>query len=465
MRSPATAKLHMSAKSGSIYIDDGRADLPVPQEVRDLVGVLENAGFSAWTVGGGVRDALRGERPQDWDVATSARPPDVRRLFRRTVAIGIEHGTIGVIGKSGRMYEVTTFRRDVETFGRKARVVFAETLEEDLARRDFTMNAVAWHPESHELRDPHQGVSDLQNRVLRTVGEPAERFREDRLRVLRGLRFAGRFQLRIDPATWEAAVDSAPELHILSAERVREELWKVLGGQESPSTAVRLYGEAGVLRELYPELEVLRSDPSPAGPWEHTLRCVDAAPQVRVPVRVAALLHRCGIAAESNTGEAALRSAAVARDLLRRLKCSNADVDTVTHLIAQLPAIPSSMAADAEFRRWIRVVGVAYTGDLFKLARAACEADGQARGCADGLAETEARAAAVLASNPALGVGDLMIGGNDLRDAGIPAGRRYSTILSELLELVTDDPSMNERERLLGEVERIEARQRSENAG
>ncbi|MBW3572347.1 MAG: CCA tRNA nucleotidyltransferase, partial [Gemmatimonadetes bacterium] len=212
-----------------------RPDLHPPPEVPSIARTLRDAGFDTWAVGGAVRDALAGGRPGDWDLTTAARPGDVRRLFRRTVPVGIAHGTVGVLGRDGHLYEVTTFRRDVETDGRHARVIFADTVDDDLQRRDFTINAVAWHPLTHELRDPHGGVPDLREGILRTVGDPAERFREDRLRVLRALRFAGRFGLRIDGATWGAAREAAPELVHLSAERVREELLKVLRQVDPPS--------------------------------------------------------------------------------------------------------------------------------------------------------------------------------------------------------------------------------------
>src|SRR5690554_2547911 len=150
--------------------------LGAPDDLVDIVRRRERAGHPAWAVGGAVRDALAGIEPEDWDVATAARPEDVRRIFPRTVPVGIEHGTVGVLSRSGRMYEVTTFRRDVETFGRKARVRFSDSLEDDLERRDFTINAVAWHPLTGEVRDPHGGMDDLRDRVLRTVGEPRERF-------------------------------------------------------------------------------------------------------------------------------------------------------------------------------------------------------------------------------------------------------------------------------------------------
>ncbi len=154
---------------------------------------LEAGGFEAWGVGGAIRDAHMGVDRADWDIATDARPAQVRGLFPRTVPLGIEHGTVGVIAGDGTMYEVTTFRRDVETDGRHAVVEFAESIDEDLSRRDFTINAVAWRPATGELRDPFRGLADLDRGVLRAVGDPEQRFAEDYLRVLRGLRFAGRY--------------------------------------------------------------------------------------------------------------------------------------------------------------------------------------------------------------------------------------------------------------------------------
>ncbi|RMH16760.1 MAG: CCA tRNA nucleotidyltransferase, partial [Gemmatimonadetes bacterium] len=213
-----------------------------PGAVRWITETLEAAGFETWAVGGAVRDTLMGLPPGDWDLATRARPADVRRLFRRTVPIGVEHGTVGVLAGDGTLYELTTFRRDVETDGRHAVVAFADTLDEDLSRRDFTINAVAWHPLREEFHDPHGGREDIRRGVLRTVEEPERRFREDYLRILRGLRFAGRFGLDVDPATWEAMLEHRAGLAGLSAERVREELFKVLGDARA-SHALRLYGE------------------------------------------------------------------------------------------------------------------------------------------------------------------------------------------------------------------------------
>lgn len=434
-----------------------RAELHAPAEVRRIARRLQEEGFSAWAVGGAVRDALSGRVPGDWDLTTSARPGDVRRIFRRTVPIGIEHGTVGVIGKDGLMYEVTTFRRDVETFGRKARVAFSDTLEEDLQRRDFTINAVAWDPLTGEVRDPHGGARDLSDGVLRTVGEPSERFAEDRLRVLRALRFAGRFGLRVEPATWEAIRESADQLGKLSAERVREELYKVLGGQRTPSVSLRLYQLSGVLGALFPELQACVGAETGEGEdvWTHLVASTDAAPGHRLGLRLAALLHDIGMprARQDSGGGVAFPAhaeigAAIARELLRRLKSSNAEIDRVTHLVAQHAGLPAPSAPAPELRRWVRRVGPDFLNDLFRLRMAGCRARGP-RCDPSALRALHRRVRVLLRESPALELGDLAIGGADLRALGIPPGPLFGEILRDLLEQVTDDPTLNRRDRLL----------------
>src|SRR5215217_3074679 len=176
--------------------------LTPPDAILELARTLERAGHETWCVGGAVRDALLGHAGLDWDLATAARPEEVRRLFRHTVPVGIQFGTIGVLDRDRRMHEVTTFRRDVQTDGRHAVVEFGATLEEDLARRDFTINAIAYSPTRDELRDPFGGREDLGRGLIRAVGDPFDRMREDRLRALRAIRFAGRFEFAVDTPTW-----------------------------------------------------------------------------------------------------------------------------------------------------------------------------------------------------------------------------------------------------------------------
>ena len=345
-------------------------DLHPPGAVGWIARRLAEAGFETWAVGGAVRDAVHGNSPEDWDLATSARPRDVQRIFRRTVPVGVDHGTVGVLARDGHLYEVTTFRRDVETFGRRARVAFADNLEEDLERRDFTINALAWNPLTHELKDPHGGAADLQRRVLRTVGNPAERFAEDRLRVLRALRFAGRYGMDFDADTWRELQASAGLLDDLSAERVREELYKVLNGPEAPSRALQLYERSGVLAALYPELQACVGFADPSGAredlWSFQIAVVDALARGRTVLRLAALLHGIGRPVTGSDAEVtdddgvpahASAAASLAWGVMRRLKASNADADGVGHLVAQHASVPDARSDDARLRRWLSRVG------------------------------------------------------------------------------------------------------------
>ncbi len=408
-----------------------------PPAVRWIVRKLEGAGFETWAVGGAVRDALLGIPGGDWDLATRARPGEVRRVFRRTVPLGIEHGTVGVLSDEGVMYEVTTFRRDVETDGRHAVVAFADSLEEDLARRDFTVNAVAWHPLREELRDPLGGLADLERQILRAVGTPAQRFAEDRLRILRALRFASRFGLTVEGETWAALRAGVGELPHLSAERIREELLKVLEGDTAPSRALELYRESGALEVLYPELgELAGRAPSD---WAGALATLDHLPRGRPFLRLAALLR-------SVEPRAAVQ-------VLLRLKLSNAQVDQTACRASAAP-LPGAGLPDREFRRWLSSVGAAHLPAVARLDLAAARAAGSLRNSGDVVASWR-RARAVVAARPPLGVGDLAVDGRDLIRLGLRPGPRFGEILGALLEWVLEDPSRNQRELLLERAARL----------
>ena len=405
-----------------------------PAAVRWIARKLEDAGHETWAVGGAVRDALLGAPSGDWDLATRARPQEVRAIFRRTVPIGIEHGTVGVL-KDGTLYEVTTFRRDVETDGRHAVVAFADTLEEDLARRDFTINAVAWHPLREVLADPFHGIADMDRRVLRTVGEPADRFREDYLRILRALRFAGIFSLDIETATWKALRAMTPQLQKLSAERIRDELVKVLDADPAPGRSLELYAESGALAVLYPELEALRHRMAAASAtdlWTLAYAAASELARGRPLMRLAALLR------DVPRAEAAA--------LLVRLRFSNADADETAYRAAA-PALPEPDADPGSFRRWLSSNGAERLAAVARLDLA--------RACAEQRFGLGMRAAAVvgsfraakkvLSSRPPLTVGELALDGRDLIGMGLRPGPRFGRILEELLEWVLDDPARNQR--------------------
>lgn len=416
-----------------------------PEAVLWIARTLEGAGFDTWAVGGAIRDAVLGRASGDWDLATRARPRDVRRLFKRTVPIGVEHGTVGVLARDGTMFEVTTFREDVETDGRHAVVAFADAIDDDLARRDFTINAIAWHPLRNELHDPFDGAGDLDRRVLRTVGVAADRFREDYLRVLRAIRFAGRFGLEIEADTWSALRSVVDRLPNLSPERIRDELLKILGADPSPSRALEMCAESGVLRVLFSELEELRDattlrdrrsapDVPPApDAWASTLGVVDRLPLGRPYLRLAALLRP-------------LPGDQVAAFLLR-LRLSNANTDEVARLADAAP-LPEAGEPDAAYRRWLSRHGGHRLNAVARLDLATARAESERGGGAPSRCATVVRAwrraREIRERKPPLRVADLAIDGRGLARLGLRPGPRFGEILDSLLDWVLDDPARNE---------------------
>lgn len=397
--------------------------LDLPDEVLEIARTLAGAGHEVWCVGGAIRDALIAGRPgevapADVDFTTSATPDQVKALFRRTVDVGIQYGTVGVLDRKRVLHEVTTFRRDVASDGRRPVVLaWGVSLEEDLARRDFTINAIAYHPLRHEWRDPFGGADDLERGIVRAVGVAAERFREDYLRILRGIRFAARFGFAIEPATWEAARAAAPGLAQLSAERVRDEWFKGLRTARSVARLVELWREVGAAARWIPELE---RAPLPGAGYV----AAEADREPRDPVLLVALLCE--------------RPGAV----LRRLRASNAEIARA-EAIARAPAEPAG-ADPVAVRRWLARVGPA-ADDLMALRRIW---SGAPAPWAPLVAEIRAR------GDP-LGRGDLALGGDDLVALGVPRGPEVGRMLDRLLDRVLEDPSLNTRERLTALVREI----------
>lgn len=378
------------------------ATIPVPGAVVEILGRLEEAGYETWCVGGAIRDALLGDPQQDVDLATAATPDDVRRLFRRTIPVGIEHGTVGVLDEDGVLHEVTTFRRDVRTDGRHAVVEFGVSLDDDLARRDFTINAIAWHPIHGTWRDPFGGRDDLERRLVRAVGEPATRFREDRLRILRALRFAARFDFTIEAATWAAALAQAGETGHLSPERVRDEWVKGLGTARRMAAFAAAWADSGVSAVWLPELV--------------------AAEAIREA---------------SGTPDVMLRTAHCCRPVApvwRRLRGSNAEIRRAEAIDAG-PAAPAGEDAVA-VRRWMAEVGAA-ADDLIALA------------AWDGAPAWTAVVREVRARGEATSRAELAVTGQHLLAAGVPGGPALGAALQRLLDHVLVHPDANHREELL----------------
>ena len=426
---------------------------PTPS-VLSIARQLTQRGFEAWCVGGAIRDALLGGEPLDWDLATSATPDEVREIFgrKRTIPVGIEFGTVAVLDDDGIVHEVTTFRRDVKTDGRHAEVEFGASLEEDLARRDFTINAIALDPATDEVRDPFDGRADLAARVVRAVGDADERMREDRLRALRGIRFAARFGFAIEPATLAAITGSAPYLGRLSAERVQQELVKTMQQVARPSEALRLWKDTGALSVLVPAL---------AGVDEVTLQSLDLLPRAGEGGRV--------LPQRTTNRFAALFldvPAGQVRDTMTGLRFSRHESRWVASIVELWQSVGRSMAGgllgapdDAAVRRWLAAIGRLHAGSFLRVAAARWAAEREAGTAAPPAAAVRSlhrRMRHGMFRDP-LELADLRVTGDDLRRVGIPAGPIYAKILHALLERVLEDPARNTPEGLLAEVPQLAA--------
>lgn len=422
-----------------------------PDTVLEIVRTLRNAGFETWCVGGAVRDALLGHDNLDWDLATVATPPQVRRLFTRTVPVGIEFGTVGVLDRHNRMHEVTTFRRDVQHDGRHAVVEFGASLEEDLARRDFTINAMAFDPLSNALHDPFGGRDDLAKGVVRAVGVAEERMQEDRLRALRAMRFAARFDFSLADDTWHAIVNSAPHLTRLSPERVKQEIDKTMEQARRPSHAFRRWRESGAFAAIAPPLATVSDE---------VLQAVDCLP---APAAVTRPQRR------------ALRIAVLCSDLaptecdalLRALRFSNQDIAWITAVITGWQRcdnmLVSALATEAGvsdrmLRSVVASVGRLRMGACLRVAaarwQARCDSGApNADGSHAPLPTTQQirrlyRRALRSAFNDAIETADLAIDGDDLRQLGVRPGPAIGQLLKALLAEVLDHPERNTRDAL-----------------
>ena len=424
-----------------------------PAAVLEIAEQLEEAGFEAWCVGGAVRDALLGHPHLDWDLATSATPAQMRDLFgrRRTIPVGIDFGTVGVLDRHGTLHEVTTFRRDVRTDGRHAVVEFGASLDEDLARRDFTINAVAYSPRLGEIRDPFDGRGDLQRGIVRAVGDPDARLREDRLRALRAIRFAARFGFTMEPATLRAIADSAPHLGRLSAERVKQELEKTLEQAARPSSAFALWKKTGAFATLVPALSDVE---------DSLLDAVDCLAAPGLPRRPQRLPARVALLFSDVQGRDVQRA-------LEALRFSRQETKWIVNLISRWESVGSTIGeslmgdgspADMAVRQWVAAIGRLDVGAFMRIASARWAAT-RARG---GEAPPPNRVRALyrrmlwcaFRSGDALELRDLAVDGDDLRHEGIPPGPWTGKILESLLDAVIEDPSRNSPEWLVREAKR-----------
>ncbi len=443
----------------------------VPEDVLGICRRLREGGRRGWIVGGCVRDLLRGAPAKDWDVATDARPEEVIRMFRKVIPTGLQHGTVTVVQR-GVHYELTTLRGEgAYTDGRRPDTVeFVDDITRDLARRDFTINAIALDPVDGHVIDPFGGQRDLATRVVRAVGDPRERFGEDGLRVLRAARFAATLECTIEEETERAMSEprTLSTFRRVSAERVRDEWMKAMRARR-PSVAFEIMRRTSILGITCPELleavGCTQNKWHAYDVWGHTMACLDACAPEPV-LRVAALLHDIGKprtrALSDRTEDYTFYDhevvgAEMADPILARLRFSNEERARIVALVRHHLVCYADDWTDAAVRRWLRRVTPDLAPDLYALAIA--DSLGKGRDVKDeiaGIEELRQRVEAQLTAGAALGPKDLAIRGNELMSAlGLPPSRIVGELLGALVEVVTEDPGANTRERLIEEARRI----------
>jgi tRNA nucleotidyltransferase (CCA-adding enzyme) len=453
---------------------DGAAlSIQLPDAVGRVLATLRRDGGEAVLVGGCIRDLVRGEAPVDWDIATSRPPEAVAELLPGSTWENA-FGTVTVIHPGGEAgIQVTTYR--VEAGYRDRRrpdaVRWGTSLAEDLARRDFTINAMAWLPDdatldhpsgtatgsvSGRLVDPFGGAADLEAGLLRAVGDPAARFDEDALRLVRAVRFASRFDLRLDPETETAIRNHATDAAGLSGERVREELIRILAGAAPPSRAFQLMEELGLLAVLLPELADLRgvpqAKPLAGDALAHSLRAADALPATDPVLRLAGLLHDLGkvsTMSERHFLEHEQVGERLAGQVMRRLRAPRAEMSRVGRLVLHHMFAYSSDWSDAAVRRFVLRVGSDLLPDLFALRAADDVASGVVDPARGGWQELRRRAEAAVAGDP-MEARHLALNGDDLvAELGLQPGPEIGGLLAALLDAVLEDPTLNSRDQLL----------------
>ncbi len=434
----------------------------LPDKVKTILSVLKEAGYEAYAVGGCVRDSILGRVPDDWDITTNADTGAVKSLFHRTVDTGIAHGTVTVMLKE-EAFEVTTYRIDgeYEDMRHPKQVVFTTSLEEDLKRRDFTINAMAYNDEDG-LVDLFGGVQDLENRIIRCVGDPKERFGEDALRMLRAVRFSAQLSFDIEEKTAEAIRALSGNLSRISEERIMTELTKMLISPH-PEYLEKAW-ELGMTKVFLPEFDLCMDTPqanihhaySVGG---HILKTMENIEPDRI-LRFTMLLHDIAKPLVKTTDEEGVdhfrghqdKGAEVAEEVLKRLKCDNDTIRKVCELVRCHDE--RTLPEKTKVRRLLSRLGEEQFGRLLKVQTA--DTLGQsmyqreeklARVAAVGMLATE-----ILAENDCISLKDLAITGRDVIEAGIPKGPEVGRILAAALDEVLAEPARNDRAYLLKRI-------------
>ncbi|MBO4617032.1 MAG: CCA tRNA nucleotidyltransferase [Lachnospiraceae bacterium] len=439
--------------------------IDLPKNVKFIIDTLESAGYEAYAVGGCVRDSILGRTPNDWDITTSAKPLETKALFKKTFDTGIKHGTISVLlGKE--IYEVTTYRIDgeYEDARHPKEVTFTAELKEDLLRRDFTINAMAYNPTSG-IVDLYGGIEDLKNHVIRCVGVPHDRFSEDALRIMRAVRFAAQLDYTIEEKTQEAIRELAGTLSKISAERIQVELIKLLTSDHPEF--LKLAWELGITKVILPEfdraMESEQNNPNHAySVGEHSLKVMQYLPPDKV-MRLAGLFHDIGKMDTKTTDEKGVDhfyghpevGAKIAAEVFNRLKFDNDTKTKVCRLVEChdwfIGAVPSHI------RRYMNRIGEEFFPMIFDFNKADIMAQ-SFYNREEKLEDLEVLKEAYLKVKEAgdcINIKDLVITGSDVIKAGVPAGPGVGAVLKALLEEVLDNPAKNNKDYLLSRIDSL----------
>lgn len=452
----------------------------IPNELKKFYEVFKKNGFKAYLVGGAVRDIFLKKEASDWDVATNATPQDVMKMFKFVIPTGIEHGTVTVHFMKKEI-EVTTFRTESDySDGRHPdSVKYAATIEEDLSRRDFTMNAIAVNLEDGTVTDPFEGIKDIKEKIIRTVGNPNERFLEDGLRPVRAIRFSAKLNFKIEEKTFSALSEKSvlEKTASISVERFRDEFLKILSC-EKPSKGLKLLEETGILFIFIPEFKECRNciQNDDRGyhifdVMDHLIYACDGAPKENQAVRIAALFHDIG-KPQSRTEKTEnglhiynfysheIYSEKITKKIMTRMKFSNAEIEKVCLLVKNHMFHYTQDWSDAAVRRFLVKVGKENVSDLCSLRLADMygkynsHVDMKNNGECMLLLELLDRIKSIQEKNDALSLKDLAVNGKDLISLGIQPGKKMGIILNELMDCVLEDPKMNEKEKLLKVAEK-----------
>ena len=434
----------------------------VPREIYEMAEMFNQAGFESFLVGGAVRDQLLGREAKDWDLTTNALPEQVMKIFRHVIPTGIKHGTVTVIYKKYHV-EVTTYRVDGKyTDGRRPdKISFSPSLEEDLKRRDFTINSIAYDLIHRRLVDPNGGLEDLKARQIRAIGKAEERFDEDGLRSIRACRFAAQLNFKVTADTFRGIRETHYRIPGLSKERIYEELMKIME-TETPSLSFKLFRDTGLLKILFPELHacigVKQKGSHAFDVFEHSLYTCDGVPAGHRDVRIAALLHDIGKPGVMKTGADGIPtfhnhealSESMAGEIMLRYRFPVKSMKKISHLIANHMFHYEPSWTDSAVRRLIARVGLENLEDLFLLRQGDIWGTARKERNNERLDQLKERMELVLGQDNAFSIKDLKINGSILHSKGdIPKSRKMGQVLEFLLESVLDDPELNVEETLL----------------